>query len=348
MTKVGCLLSACLFVTSLHGQSQPGQSQPTPVDHGELALKPIGAVPQIFAPNVISGPANDGAPTFTPDGTTMFFTRSGATWGTILESHQVGDHWSEPEIASFSGEWSDLQPVVSHDGSYLIFSSWRPLESNSAPSVDKGTTIRAAYLWRVDRVGSGWSQPVLLPDTVNFTPRIFKPSLAADGSIYFMAMEKGKKFRLFRSQYHNGNYQKAEPLPFSDGTTGDVDPEIAPDESFLFFSSDSRSPGDTGHEHLFVVFKKVDGWSAVTPVHFTSDNNNDASNDNEAHLSRDLRTLYFASDRSVSVKFPRTREQAKQDLARVQTWDNSNYNVWFVQLSPILNAAKTGSAIPAS
>jgi hypothetical protein len=138
----------------------------------------------------------------------MFFTRSGATWGAILESHQVGNHWSEPEIAPFSGEWSDLQPVLSHDGSYLIFSSWRPVGLNSTPSPDKGTPVRAAYLWRVDRAGSGWGQPVRLPDTVNFTPRMFKPTLAADGSIYFMAMEKGKKFRLFRSQYQNGNYHR--------------------------------------------------------------------------------------------------------------------------------------------
>jgi Tol biopolymer transport system component len=343
MTKFACLLPVCLFVISLYGQSQPATA-----DHGGSTPASTDTAPQIFAPNVISGPANDGAPTFTPDGTTMFFTRSGATWGAILESHQVGDHWSEPEIAPFSGEWSDLQPVLSHDGSYLIFSSWRPAEPHSTSSADKGTPVRAAYLWRVDRAGSGWGQPVRLPDTVNFTPHMFKPTLAADGSIYFMAMEKGKKFRLFRSQYQNGNYQKAEPLSFSDGTTGDVDPEIAPDESFLFFSSDSRTPGDSGHEHLFVVFKKAEGWSAVTPVHFTNDNKNDPSNDNEAHLSRDLRTIYFASDRSVPVKFPRTREQAKQDLARVQTWDNNNYNVWFVQLSPLLDAAKSGSTTPAS
>jgi hypothetical protein len=49
-----------------------------------------------------------------------------------------------------------------------------------------------------------------------------------------------------------------------------------------------------------------------------------------AYLSRDLRALYFSSDRSLSVKFPRTRDQAKQDLARLLSWDSSNYNVWFM------------------
>jgi WD40-like Beta Propeller Repeat len=30
--------------------------------------------PQIFAPGVASGPANDGSPAFSPDGNTIFFT----------------------------------------------------------------------------------------------------------------------------------------------------------------------------------------------------------------------------------------------------------------------------------
>jgi hypothetical protein len=34
--------------------------------------------PEIFAPGEISGPANDGAPTFSPDGNTLFFTRHSA------------------------------------------------------------------------------------------------------------------------------------------------------------------------------------------------------------------------------------------------------------------------------
>ena len=42
------------------------------------ATPPVLAAPQIFAPAVISGPANDESPTFSPDGDTLLFTRSGA------------------------------------------------------------------------------------------------------------------------------------------------------------------------------------------------------------------------------------------------------------------------------
>jgi hypothetical protein len=67
--------------------------------------------PKIFSPGVISGSASDGAPTFTSDGRTLYFTRSGGTWGFILESHFNGD-WSSPQIAPFSGQWSDMQRDV--------------------------------------------------------------------------------------------------------------------------------------------------------------------------------------------------------------------------------------------
>ena len=46
-----------------------------------------GSPPQIFSPGVISGPANDLSPAFTPDGKTVFFTRSNSSQSTILVSH---------------------------------------------------------------------------------------------------------------------------------------------------------------------------------------------------------------------------------------------------------------------
>jgi hypothetical protein len=95
--------------------------------------------------------------------------------------------------------------------------------------------------------------PVPLPDTVNVRQWMFRPSVAADGSVYFVAAEKGKSLRLFRSLYENGSYRNAEPLSFSDGSVKDVDPEIGPDQSFLIFSSRGRWSGETAHEHLFIV-----------------------------------------------------------------------------------------------
>lgn len=142
----------------------------------------------------------------------------------------------------------------------------------------------------------------------------------------------GTTFRLYRSQNDRGTYQGATPLPFSDGTQGDVDPEIAPDESFLVFSSSGRRVPPDSHEHLFIVHKQGADWGPVTPLQYAGD---DASgiDDNEARLSPDQHTLYFSSNRSIPVTFPRSREQAQRDVARLTLWDNGHGNVWMLPLA---------------
>src|SRR5215813_13458438 len=95
------------------------------------ALSP--KAPTIFAPGVISGPAHDSAPAFTPDGQTVYFARGGGAGGTILVSHLRKGRWSHPEIAAFSGEWSDIEPAMSPDGSFLIFVSNLPANSTGKP-----------------------------------------------------------------------------------------------------------------------------------------------------------------------------------------------------------------------
>ncbi|MGA2810706.1 MAG: hypothetical protein ABSG16_04855 [Candidatus Acidiferrum sp.] len=290
----------------------------------------IGPAPELFSPGVISGPANDGSPTFAPDGNTLYFTRSTTGWGVILESHMKNGEWSEPHVAPFSGQWRDSSPAMAPDGSYLVFVSLRP----KSPAPQEQAASLSANLYRVNRAGSGWSEPERLPDAVNIGPAIWKPSMAADGTLYFVVIDlKGGK-RLYSSEFKDRAYQEARPLAFSDGTTADVDPEIAPDGSFLVFSSSGRTPGDA-KDHLFIVRKSGTGWGAVTAMRYAGDG---PSTDDEPHLGADRRTLYFSSDRSVPVSFPRTREQAARDLQRLEVWDNSNANVWFMPVAPWLNA----------
>ena len=288
--------------------------------------------PELFAPGVISSPANDGSPAFTPDGNTLLFTRSAATWSAILESHRVNGAWTAPVLASFSGEWPDSSPAIAPDGSFAVFVS---IHKDGAP----GHPASVANLYRVDRTKTGWSAPAKLPDTVNIGPAIWKPSVAADGTIYFVSIDLEGHKRLYAAKHAAGAsaYEPAQPLPFSDGAHGDVDPEIAPDQSFLVFCSSGRLAGDA-KDHLFIVRRTAaGGWGDVQPIRYAGDDTGGFSTDDEPHLSPDRRTLYFSSDRAPAVAFPRTHEQALRDVARLQAWDNSNSNVWFVPLAPWLS-----------
>lgn len=293
--------------------------------------------PTIFAPGIVSGPAHDSAPAFTSSGNEVYFGRSSPQQSTILVSERRNDGpWSAPRIAPFSGIWNDMEPAMSPDGRFLVFVSNRPDREGGAEveGFYAGSKQHGGRLWRVDRLASGWSTPVLLPATVNTNASTYAPSVAADGSLYFMTTDTlSGKFRLFRAQFHDGSYAPAQALPFSDGTITDVDPAVAPDESFLVFGSGRMA--NRGID-LFIAFRGEHGWGE--PIHLGNDINTPKS-DAEPRLSADGRTLYFSSERVVPVQFPRTSKQAQADIARMQSWDNGNYNIWQVPLAPLMERA---------
>jgi hypothetical protein len=61
----------------------------------------------------------------------------------------------------------------------------------------------------------------------------------------------------------------------------------------------------------------------------------------EARLSPDHRALYFGSDRTTPVNYPRNRETAHRDLLRIQEWKSGSMNIWTVDISPWLIEALT-------
>ena len=115
----------------------------------------------------------------------------------------------------------------------------------------------------------------------------------------------------------------------------------------MIFASDGRVPGDA-KDHLFIAFNRGGGWQSPQPIRYAGDDAGGYSADNEPHLSHDLHTLYFSSDRVTRAQFPRTPEQAQQDLERLDSWDNTNANAWSVPIGPRPGTAlTTGEALSA-
>jgi len=293
--------------------------------------------PEIFAPGVISGAANEDSVAFSPDGHTVFFDRISWPNAVILESHKMGHAWSEPKIAPFSGQWLDHDPAMAPDGSFLIFTSNRP-DTPGGKALDgvmaNGKVQHAAggHLWRVERKGDGWGEPVRLPDAVNSSTRTYAPSVAADGSVYFQRPGDDDEFRLYRTQYRNGTYEAPELVVLGDAAAHKLDPAISPDESFIVFDADYAGKGKA--DRLYIAFREGSGWGAPVDL-------GDAVNVGDpwgAHLGPDGRTLYFSSHRAEKVSYPRSHEQAEKDLARMQAWDNASENIWSVSLAPWLES----------
>ena len=306
---------------------------------------PAQAAPEIFSPGIISGAANDLSPAFSPDGKTVVFTRANSEQSTIMISHLAGGVWSEPEIASFSGEWRDLEPAMAVDGSYLIFASNRPASGDGTPLDghynNDVQTGKGGNLWRVDRTATGWSEPHRLSDVVNANTSIFSPSVVADGSLYFMQPSGAKgRFHIFRAQHSHGAYATPAPVPVSTAdSVGDFDPAVAPDESFMVFSS-ARMPANG--TSLFITLRKDHGWKA--PTYMGTEASPPNTGNIEARLGSDRHTLYFSSTRVVPTA-PHDRAASERGLELMTKWNNGLANIWRVSLDQWLNEAQSSDQI---
>ncbi len=171
----------------------------------------------LFAPGVIStGNENDELfPTFTPDGNTIYFVRRIQDGPfTIYYSKREGKKWSTPEIASFSGEYSDQEPFISPDGTKLFFTSNRPFKKGEAP-------IAGRDVWYVEQKQDTWGEPMHIGDPISLPPttdenvsRFFGlargPMVDAEGTLYFWAERPDDSFGLtdiYRSDHKDGRYQ---------------------------------------------------------------------------------------------------------------------------------------------
>lgn len=258
------------------------------------APTPVRAAAAAAVETPATGPwmqEHDASPAFTPDGNTVLFARGhGITRRVVIASRQ-GGRWSEPQPAPFSGgAWMDLEPAVAPDGSFLVFVSNRPagpaggvLDGNYEGQAQPG---RGGNLWRVDRTTQGWGAPRRLPDTVNAGSSVYAPAVAADGSVYFMQPDpQTSHFRLYLSRYTEGRYQAPRALPFSTGQLADYDPAVAPDQSFIVFSSD-RPPSTDTSSAIFIAFARANGgWSTPVPL---------GPSGTESRLSPDRATLYYS------------------------------------------------------
>jgi hypothetical protein len=255
--------------------------------------------PVAVAPMTLGGVINqdsDDTLAFTPDHNTVFFDRSEGKHKTIMVSNRVKGHWSAAETASFSGKWFDQDPVVAPDGSYLLFNSDRPIKPGGDPLVQNyfaGGPGPGSNIWRVDRKGSGWGEPVWLSAMINSDVFIDFASIASDGTLYFMRWNNNlKSMHFWRSRYRNGAYLAPEFVTLGDPKESLHDPAVAPDQSFIVFDS-GKVKGGLGR--LCIAFRDGNHWGA--PIDLGDGLNKELPWG--SHLDPDGRTLYFTGTSGI-------------------------------------------------
>lgn len=259
---------------------------------GLSSVVPLHAqIPKPGAPVIVTfdgilTPDRDDSPALAPDGKTVFFNRTIDRTKSIMISRRSGGRWTPPEPAPFSGRWLDQDPAVSPDGSFLVFSSNRPVsgQNDSVVFREGGKEYRGANLWKVERHGDGWGTPVWLGPAVNGGTLVVAPSIAANGALYFIQRVDGA-MHIFRSAYQHGAYLPAVRVALGDSTQPTHDPAVAPDESFLVFDYGKST---NGLGRLCIAYREGDHWSAP------HDLGDEVNRDNPwgTHLGPDHRTVY--------------------------------------------------------
>ena len=235
----------------------------------------------ILAPDVISTDAEEYRISFSPDGGTAYFARGDGFFpqtqrASIVESRLVDGDWSEATVVAFSGEYPDIDPWVSHDGSSLFFSSIRPVD---------GVARRDADLWRVDRDGDDWGEPVHL-GAVNSEANELGGSVSSDGVLWF-ASDRSGAWDLYSAQPTADGFGEPEPATALNTPLWEFNPAISADGSTLLFTSIGRE-GTSRLGDLFVSRLVGDEWSEPQPLLV-----NTSADEYHASWSSDGSTLYF-------------------------------------------------------
>ena len=215
-----------------------------------LGQEPPGDTPQLFANGIITT-NRDWAITFSPDGLECFYTRS-LDRMTIMTTKVENGFWIEPEIATFSGQYNDMEPHMSPSGEILYFGSKRPLPNTGSSDL---------HQWYVEKTNNGWSNPISMDYPLKDIFMMY-PSVADNGNIYFTASD-GLDQWISVSRLNSDGYQEPERLSDNINSLNHAShPFIAPDESYLLFDVVTRTESNQDFCDLFVSFRNPDGtWT---------------------------------------------------------------------------------------
>jgi hypothetical protein len=218
-----------------------------------LGQTPPGPIPKVFAPGLICHAGlrqYEAWGTFSADGNTFCFMRGTGVF--ITENSDQG--WTAPEhIKSIPWNlWAPWSPCLSQDANSIFFNIG-----------DRHPRIKHYGLFRCDRTSHGWSEPQRLGPPLSSAKKEIKEitcSLAANNNVYLTSGRKGGdgRCRIWFAPFVGNTWPRAVHISLNHPGG---DPGIAPDESFMVFTS-LNLPGGYGHRDLYLTLRLPDGtWS---------------------------------------------------------------------------------------
>jgi len=280
-----------LFFLTLNAAPAQDKLKESPALHGPyMGQKPPGMIPEIFAPGFISTEKNELNSVFTRDGKEFYFSyRIPGIGYKMYFCKETAEGWSRPAPVSFTGEGSDVDMCLSHDGKRMYFGSTRPVN---------GVKPDDFKIWYAERTDAGWSEAKYLESPVNSGRKALYPTFSKNGTMYFQAIRDDSfgSRDIYFSKLVNGKY--IEPVHLGreiNSQYGEGDVLIAPDESWIIVNSMSR-PDGLGKGDLYISFKRPeDSWTKLKNMGSLI---NSPESDYCPMLSPDGKYFFFTSNRT--------------------------------------------------
>lgn len=211
-----------------------------------------GNTPEIFAPNIISTGMSELNAVFSPDFKEFYYSiRMPNGQMVIMVLKNDGEKWSSPEIASFSGEYSEADPFITADGKYLYYVSKRPVDSLQTPRNDWD-------IWRVERISGEWAKPEHLDSDVNSNADDIYPCLTKEGTLYFSSGRGSENNRdIYFAKSNTSGFNPCVKLSETINEKWEGDLYISPNEDYMIIKTYGRAKG----HGLYISFKSDDEWN---------------------------------------------------------------------------------------
>ena len=283
---------------------------------------------------VVNGSLRQSYPSLSADGLLLYFVSQqidgqdkGDLWITTRETTE--DPWGTPlnlgpKVNSPEDDWA---PHISADGLELYFVSRRP--GGDVNGRDDIWVARRASL------SDEWGTPVNLGPTINTDNWDTTPCLSQDGlTLYFTSGQHNEYHGWVATDLYM-SHREAKDTPWDPSVnmgpvindySFDYDPAISPDGLMLLFSSDRGVPSDnsdyteSGWFDLWMTSRASIESEWNPPVKIGAPINSEAG-DWSPSISRDGRTLFFASERSGGY---------------------SSLDIWQAPIIPIVNLNSDG------
>ncbi|HEV7780688.1 MAG TPA: hypothetical protein VGO58_05455 [Chitinophagaceae bacterium] len=290
------------------------------------------ALPVLLAENMISTGFNERDFALSPDGMEVYYTiQSGqGVFQTILcmKKDRSGS-WSKPEVASFAGRYSDLEPSFSPDGTKLFFSSNRPLT---------GTAIKDFDIWVVEKKNNDWSEPRNIGAPVNTPANEFYPSVTKSGNLYFTAAYKHavSKEDIWMARWENEKYSEAVLLDTAiNSKMYEFNAYVSPGEELIIFTAYGRKD-DKGGGDLYMSMKDASGkWMPAKNLSFLNSDKLDYC----PFVSFDKKSLFFTSERhSLKSSYLQAAVKAAELTRSLNGPQNGLGDIYWVDFNHVIDS----------